>query len=128
MIYVDSSVALAQLLAEDRVPPVALWGQDLVTSRLLVYEVWTRLHARGLGGSHAASARALFDQLSLLELSPEILARGQEAFPGVVRSLDALHLASIDWLQRQGVAIRLATYDARLAEAARRLSIPLEPL
>ena len=80
MIYLDSSVALAHLLAEDRVPPAALWGEELVTSRLLVYEVWTRLHARGLGRSHAASARALFDQLALLDLSPEILARGQEAF------------------------------------------------
>lgn len=128
MIYLDSSVALAQLLAEDRVPPVTLWGQELVTSRLLVYEVWTRLHARGLGRSHAASAGALFDQLALLDLSPEILARGLEAFPCVVRTLDALHLASIEWLRAQGVGVRLATYDARLAESARRLGIALEPL
>jgi hypothetical protein len=39
MIYVDTSVALAHLLAEDRCPPPGFWSQDLVTSRLLEYEV-----------------------------------------------------------------------------------------
>ena len=44
MIYVDTSVALAHLLAEDRRPPEALWTEELVTSRLLEYELWNRLH------------------------------------------------------------------------------------
>ena len=39
MIYVDSSVVLADLLAEPRSPPEALWDKDLASSRLLVYEV-----------------------------------------------------------------------------------------
>ena len=30
MIYLDSSVALAHLLAEDRFPPEALWDQPLI--------------------------------------------------------------------------------------------------
>jgi hypothetical protein len=50
--YLDSSVALAHLLVEDRVPPAALWAEPLVSSRLLEYELWTRIHARRLGGSH----------------------------------------------------------------------------
>ena len=41
MIYLDTSVALAHLLAEDRRPPDALWKESLVTSRLLEYELWT---------------------------------------------------------------------------------------
>ena len=49
MIYLDSSVALAHLLVEDRVPPSALWAEPLVSSRLLECEVWTRIHARRLG-------------------------------------------------------------------------------
>jgi len=40
-----SSVALAHLLAEDRFPPEDLWQRQLVSSRLLEYEVW---HARRL--------------------------------------------------------------------------------
>jgi hypothetical protein len=42
MIYLDSSVALAHLLAEDRFPPDLLWDQQLVSSRLLECEVWNR--------------------------------------------------------------------------------------
>lgn len=43
MIYLDTSVALAHLLAEDRRPPEALWDETLVSSRLLEYELWTPL-------------------------------------------------------------------------------------
>ena len=45
MIYLDSSVALAHLLAEDRFPPDALWEEQLVSSRLLECEVWNRINA-----------------------------------------------------------------------------------
>src|SRR5438067_2363036 len=41
-----------------------------------------------------------------------------------VRPLDALHLASVDFLRQQGQNVRLATYDARMIEVARRLGIP----
>lgn len=37
MIYLDTSVALAHLLAEDRQPPASLWDETLVSSRLLEY-------------------------------------------------------------------------------------------
>jgi hypothetical protein len=52
MIYVDTSVALAELLAEDRRPGDHFWNQTLVSSRLLEYEVWIRVHARKLARSH----------------------------------------------------------------------------
>jgi hypothetical protein len=52
VIYFDSSVALAYLLAEDRLPPLDLWQQQLVSSRLLEYEVWNWIHARRLECSH----------------------------------------------------------------------------
>jgi hypothetical protein len=45
VIYLDTSVALAQLLAEDRLPPERLWQETLVSSRLLEYEIWNRIHA-----------------------------------------------------------------------------------
>ncbi|MSO76318.1 MAG: hypothetical protein EXQ87_05330 [Alphaproteobacteria bacterium] len=57
MIYPDISVALAHLLAEDHLPDPALWRETLVASRLLEYELWTRLHGRGLGTSHGDAAR-----------------------------------------------------------------------
>ncbi len=75
MINIDTSVALAQLLAEDR------------------------------------------------RLSRPVLARAQEPFAKPVRTLDALHLASMDFLRRQGQEVQLASYDERLVAAAKAMSI-----
>ncbi|HLK10391.1 MAG TPA: PIN domain-containing protein [Candidatus Binatia bacterium] len=124
LIYLDTSVALAQLLAEDRSPPAALWAESLVSSRLLEYEVWTRVHARGLGGSHGTDVRQLLGRIAFLELAPPVLARAIEPFPAPVGTLGALHLASADFLRRQGQDVRLATYDGRMCEMALGLGIP----
>jgi hypothetical protein len=64
----------------------------------------------------------------LIELAPPVLARALEPFPLPIRTLDALHLASIDFLRIRGQTIELATYDDRLAAAARALRIPLVAL
>jgi len=128
VIYLDTSVALAHLLAEDRSPPDALWEQSLVSSRLLEYELWIRLQARGLGSSHGDAARALLHRLALLELAPPVLARALEPFPVPVRTLDALHLASVEFLRSQRVEISLASYDQRLLRVAERLGVPISPL
>ncbi len=128
MIYLDTSVALVQLLAEDQAPPAALWEEPLISSRLLEYEVWTRIHARRLGSSHGELVRGLLGRLAFLELAPGVLARALEPFPVPVRTLDALHLASIDFLRNHGQPIVLASYDERLAAAARRLDVDLYPL
>ena len=128
MIYLDSSVALAHLLTEDRVPPQRLWGEALASSRLLEYEVWTRIHARRLARSHGESVRALVGRVALVELAPPVLSRALEPFPRPLRTLDALHLASIEFLRAQGQSVELATYDDRLARAARDLKIPLYKL
>jgi predicted nucleic acid-binding protein len=128
VIYLDTSVALAHLLAEDRRPPDSLWRQPLVASRLLEYELWTRLNARGLGASHGELARRLLERLAILEMLPNVLARALEPFPAPVCTLDALHLASIEFLRGRGQAIELASYDERLIAAARALSIPIAAL
>ena len=126
MIYVDTSVVLAQLLAEDRHPASGFWDQDgLIASRLLEYEAWTRLHGRGLGTSHGDDLRALLARLSFLELVPPILARALEPFPVPMRTLDALHLASVDFLVGLGQRPSMATYDRRLAAAASTVGIPI---
>ena len=127
MIYLDTSVALAQLLAEDRYPPEALWRESLVSSRLLEYEVWTRIHSRNLGASHADYARDLLNRIAFLELTPPVLARALEPFPVPVRTLDALHLASVIFLRNQHQDVSLASYDERLGAVAARLGIPLSP-
>lgn len=128
MIYLDTSVALAHLLSEDRRPSDELWTQPLVSSRLLEYELWTRIHARDLSGSHGDMVRELLGRVSVLELIGEVLGRAREPFPVAVRTLDALHLASIHFLHRQSVRLALATYDARMLRAAEALELAVHPL
>jgi predicted nucleic acid-binding protein len=128
VIYLDTSVALAHLLAEDRRPPDSLWTDTLAASRLLEYELWTRLNARGLGGSHGETARRLLERIAFLEMLPNVLARALEPFPAPVRTLDALHLASIEFLRGRGQRVELASYDDRLIAAARSLGIPIAAL
>jgi hypothetical protein len=125
VIYLDTSVALAQLLAEDKTPPARLWQETLVASRLLEYELWTRIHARGLTKTHGEFARQLIGRLALLELAPAVLARALEPFPTPVRTLDALHLASLEFLRDNGQKVELASYDDRMLRCARRLHIPI---
>jgi hypothetical protein len=128
VIYLDTSVALAHLLAEDRYPPASLWEAPLVSSRILEYEVWTQIHARALDRSHGEAVRLLLGRLAFLELAPPVLARALDPFPTQVRTLDALHLASIDFLRRQGQEVTLASYDDRLLAAAGALKIPAAEL
>jgi predicted nucleic acid-binding protein len=128
VIYLDTSVALAHLLAEDRQPPDSLWQQPLLASRLVEYELWTRLNARRLGASHGELALRLLERLAIVEMLPNVLARALESFPAPVRTLDALHLASIEFLRERGQTIELASYDERLIVAARELGIPIAPL
>ena len=127
MIYLDSSVALAHLLAEDRQPPDALWDETLFSSRLLEYEIWTPLHARGLAVSCGEAASWLTGRVAMLELSSSVLARALDAFPGPVapRTLDALHLASCAYLAERGLGVALASYDRRMNAVARAMDIPL---
>jgi predicted nucleic acid-binding protein len=125
VIYVDTSVVLAELLAEDRRPGDDFRQQTLVSSRLLEYEVWTSVHARKLARSHGEAARALVGRLALLELVSPVLTRALEPFPTPVRTLDALHLASTEFLRERQPAIRLATYDRRQATAAEAIGIAL---
>ena len=92
------------------------WSQTLVASRLLEFEVFDRVHARGATASHAI-ARQLVDRVNLLELSGAVLGRAR-ALCAAGAHLDALHLATMDYLRGQGLKPALATYDQRLAAAA----------
>jgi predicted nucleic acid-binding protein len=127
VIYIDTSVALAQLLSEDQRPPTALWSNPLVSSRLLEFEMLNVLHARSLAQSHEREARELLARIGILELIPEIVS-GARRPVSPTRTLDALHLASAAFLLKQGIELQMATYDGRMATAARKLRIPLWPL
>ena len=123
MIYVDSSVVLAHLLIEERRPTAAFWQQVSVSSRLLEYEVWNRIGVRGLGQSYREEVRASLAKIAMIELTRVSLRRALEPFPVAVRTLDALHLATMDFIRESGEPVQLASYDNRLIAAAEALGI-----
>ncbi len=129
MIYVDSSVLLAELFAEDRSPTPAFWALGLVSSRLLEYEVWTIVNGRRLRESYGDAARALLGRVELLDLTSLVLNRALEPFPVPLRTLDALHVASADYVRAaMRERVDVASYDRRLTDAARAVGLPIYDL
>jgi hypothetical protein len=128
VIYIDSSVALASVLTEARQPPEALWSKRLFSSRLLEYEVWNRIFAKGIADTHRGEIEALLRKIDLVELSRECLRRALRPYPVAVRTLDGLHLATMAYLRKQGEGVELASYDDRLLAAAGALGIPCAAL
>jgi predicted nucleic acid-binding protein len=57
------------------------------------------------------------------------LAKRATLITGItLRTLDALHLATIEFLRRQGETVELASYDNRLVAAAESVGIPVAAL
>ena len=125
MIYLDSSVVLADLFTERRNVSDSFWREDLVSSRLLEYEVWNRIHFRGLARPKGERAKVLINQIDLIEMTPAILTRALEPFSIALRTLDSLHVASLEYLRVKDRSIVLASYDKRMVAVAVSLNIPL---
>ena len=118
MIYLDSSVALAEILSEKRRPAPEFWLSDINSSRLLEFEVLNRVHAYEPSPPRLAMARQLLDIVEYLDMTGRSLRRALQPFPVPVRALDGLHLATMDYLHERGLPLTLASYDARLLAAS----------
>ena len=125
MIYIDTSVALAALFAEARVPAAGFWNEPLVSSRLLQFEMMTRIHARKLGAAYLRAANDMMAKVEFIEMTRDNLTRALDPYPVPVRTLDGLHLATMDYLRRRGQTLHLASYDLRFIAAAQALGFPL---
>lgn len=128
MTYLDSSVLLARLFAETRCPPDDFWDTPLSSSRLLEYEVMNVVHRRNASPLQVDTARDLLRRVAQAELLPSILARATDPFPVPVRTLDALHLATAHFIRERDRSLTVATYDSRMAAAARAMGFAvMEP-
>lgn len=121
MIYVDASVALSAVFGEERRPAAGFWKERLVSSELLRYESWVAVGRRSAHISHGELLRAALLSIGLIGMRADVLDRALEPFPQPLRALDALHLSTADYLRREIPELRVATYDRRLAAAARAL-------
>jgi hypothetical protein len=63
--------------------------------------------------------RVRIAELDLVRLDPSILERASQPFPTLLRTLDALHLATALALRPSRPDLALATHDAELAAGAR---------
>jgi hypothetical protein len=126
LIYLDSSVVLARVFAEANSPSDAFWLQRFTSSKLLEYEVMNRVNQRADVAQRADNARVLIDNVELVDLPPVALARALAPFPTPVKTLDGLHLATMDYLRANGQTFRLASYDRRLIAAASAMGVAVE--
>ena len=118
-VYLDSSAMLKLVVREAETPVLEAYLADcdgLVASRLAVLEC--RRAARR--ASHARLLQRVdevLDAICLLEITPAILDEAAIVEPPILRSLDAIHLATA--LSVGDQQLEMITYDARLADAAR---------
>ena len=116
--YLDSSALAKFVVAEPETPALerdAASRKGLLSSRLGATELRCAVRRAG----HRRLLQQLDDVLDavvLVELSPVILDRAGHLAPPLLRTLDAIHLATALSLNLKGCDF--ITYDDRLADAA----------
>jgi predicted nucleic acid-binding protein len=139
-LYAESSAVLAWLLDESSAPAVRrLLGEAevIVASDLTLIEcdrVLLRAVAlKELTEAEAADRRAHLIAAAahwqVLRIAGEIVDRARQPFPGdPIRTLDAIHLASLLVARSAVVGLRLLSLDERVSQAAQGLGIAVEPV
>lgn len=117
--YVESSALLKLAVREPETPALEadLAARDgLVSSRLAVVEC-RRAARRASHRRLLQTVDQILEAIYLIDVTPAILDDAAAADPPVLRSLDAIHLATA--LSIGDAQMEVITYDARFAEAAR---------
>jgi predicted nucleic acid-binding protein len=138
--YLDTSIIVKLLVTEPDSEFFirSLEGQALTTSELAQTEVFSALLARERAGKISAGdrrlawkefqARIASEEIKIEPLNSVVLRKAMHCLefchpPAPLRTLDAIHLATADLCQD----FPLATTDARLANAAQTMHIPVFP-
>jgi len=119
--YLDTSAFIKLVRSEPESAALRreLAGRELLSSALLTVE--GRRAARRYGELAARRARAALTAITLLPLDEPILQAAADLDPAELRSLDALHLATVVSLGED--LEHLYCYDTRLTDAAQALGI-----
>lgn len=136
--YLDSSVVLRHILLADPAIHHAFACDRVVTSELLEIECRRVLQRYRLNGEldddrlvqAVERLQAVLAGVWILALSPAVKTRAMGSYPVVVKTLDALHLASAQTfaeyhLRRETEEqLLMFSYDASLNRCARALNLP----
>jgi len=139
-LYVESSAVLSWLFGErsgGSIRQILIEAELLISSDLTLIECDRAIH-RAIAvsaiseadtirlRSHLATAARSWN---ILHITPEIVARAREAFPGdPIRTLDALHIASA--LASRGAVhdLKLLALDERVRKVGMALGFALVPI
>ena len=127
--YLDSSAIVKFVWPEDESDALerrVLEYEGLLSSRLSDAEV-RRAIARNQKLRLLQQAKEVFEAIVFVDVTRAILNRAAALTPPVLRTLDAIHLATA--LGLNIADLDFITYDVRLARAARGhgLTVPIQP-
>jgi len=126
--YIDTSVLVAAMAPDERQHTAALrWMRrqkgGLVTSVLAEVELRRALARRGAPPALHLVAKQLLEGCELIDVSQAIRARAIDVRPRIVRSLDAIHIATA-----LVAGLRdFATYDLRQRVGAEEMGLVAVP-
>lgn len=123
-VYLDSSALVKLVVAEPESPALRRFlkaHRQRMSCALARVEVPRAV--RGHGAGAITRARRVLARTNLLQLDDALLDAAAALDPGVLRSLDAIHVAAAQTLGETLTA--LVTYDKRMATAAELVDLPL---
>lgn len=138
-LYAESSAILAWLLDENSAQQVRnslAAAEFIVASDLTLIECDRVLIRAAMLGEltevEAADRRAhlvaVASHWHILNVAPEIVDRARQPFPGEpIRTLDAIHLASVLTARTAIVGLKLLSLDDRIRRAAKKLGLEVLP-
>jgi len=123
--YLDSSALVKTIIEEAESRALMRWlgGKDVLVACELV-RVETVRAVRLSDPGAVPRARQAIATLTLIRLDDALYGAAADLEPASLRSLDAVHLAAALSLGRDLAGV--ATYDLRMAEAARALRLRVE--
>jgi predicted nucleic acid-binding protein len=133
--YIDSSVVLRRLLEQSGAIPV-LRQWRLFSSQLVDVEVrrtLLRYHTEHVLSAASFARRVnewnlVRDSIDLIPISNGIMQRAAEPFPTLIKTLDAIHLATaIGWAGQTQEPVIILTHDRPLGIAASACGFPVVP-
>lgn len=134
--YIETSALLAARLEDDPVASEAVRGEGRrFLSALTIAEAARRLIRAGVVGqlSHLQVRAALLwvrrfsQRCHVVDITPAILARARRPFPiEPLRTLDAIHVATIESIEEDPSSVAVVTRDRRIADNARAMGYVVE--
>jgi hypothetical protein len=123
-VYLDSSALVKLVVAEDESAALRRYLRsrpERVSCALARVELMRAV--RPQGGAALARARRLLRRVDLVHLDDDLLDAAASLDPGILQSLDAIHLAAAQTMADDLAAV--VTYDDRMAAAAGLLGLPV---